>query len=235
MTNPLYLQNTYLFEETAKILQVGQDEKGDYLILDQTIFYPQGGGQPSDQGKITGADFAYTVSQVRQIEGEIRHYLQEIPSPSSLNTPTSLSIDSERRLLNARYHTAAHLLGNVVEDLFPELKAVKGHSFPKEAYVEFQGATFPDMAKIQEKFEGIIHEDMKTQFFEMDRPSFEAKFYVLPYPTPEHKAFRVMQIGDLLPIPCGGTHLASTAEIKGIQFPKVKSKDGAHRIFYELV
>lgn len=70
---------------------------------------------------------------------EIRHY---VPSDLDLenlkNITVNIKIDNSRRLLNARYHTAAHLLGNVVENMYPDLKAFKGHySFPGEAYVGF--------------------------------------------------------------------------------------------------
>jgi Ser-tRNA(Ala) deacylase AlaX len=48
----------------------------DYVVLNQTIFYPQGGGKPCDRGKIVGYDFEYTVHDVRQIEEGIRHYIE---------------------------------------------------------------------------------------------------------------------------------------------------------------
>lgn len=146
-----------------------------------------------------------------------------------------LSVDRERRLLNARYHTAAHLLGNVVESLHPDLKAIKGHSFPKEAYVDFQGESLPDLEKVQAALKAAIESDLSTRIFEIDRVSFETKYYPLPYPTPAHKDFRVMQIGNFLPVPCGGTHLFSLKEIGEIRLPKMKSKDKIHHISYEVL
>ena len=56
MTKLLYLDDTYKFESTGKILKFDNDSKGKFLILDQTIFYPQGGGQPSDSGQIIIVD-----------------------------------------------------------------------------------------------------------------------------------------------------------------------------------
>ena len=47
-----YLDNTYLYQSTAKVVRVGEAEKGKYFVLDKTIFYPQGGGQPSDTGYV---------------------------------------------------------------------------------------------------------------------------------------------------------------------------------------
>ena len=57
MSNLKYLENTYLFECTSVIKQIENDEKGTYVVLDSTIFYPQGGGQPTDYGTITGDSF----------------------------------------------------------------------------------------------------------------------------------------------------------------------------------
>ncbi len=138
MSAQLYLNNTYLFEHSTTISDFGVDEKGAYLLLQETIFYPQGGGQPSDQGTITVADAVIPVNYVRQIEQEIRHYMPSDISASGLvNAAAEIKIDPARRLLNARYHTAAHLLSNIAEEMHSDLKAVKGHSFPGEGYVEF--------------------------------------------------------------------------------------------------
>jgi alanyl-tRNA synthetase len=109
MTDQLYLKDTYLFESDAKIIEYKKDNRDvPYVLLDQTIFYPQGGGQPCDHGKIVGDDFEYAVCDVRQIEEEIRHYIE--PSQSLSQNPPENSVvkctlDKDRRLLNIRYHT----------------------------------------------------------------------------------------------------------------------------------
>jgi Ser-tRNA(Ala) deacylase AlaX len=235
MTTPLYLNDTYLFNSEAAIINTGADEKGHFVLLDQTIFYPQGGGQPSDQGEIKNDYFSANVILVRQLEHEIRHYinlsLNEIPNQSKV----ACCIDSNRRLLNSRYHTAAHLLGNIVEILYPEQKAVKGHSFPKEAYVEFQGDVSVDTIAIQNALNEAIAKKDKIQIFEIDPQSFEQQFYKLPYSIPENKKFRAMQIGNMLPIPCGGTHLSCVGEIGKMVLGKIKPKNNLVRIYYDVI
>jgi alanyl-tRNA synthetase len=233
MAKPLYLADTYLFSANASVTGASYDERGHYLTLDQTIFYPQGGGQPSDQGTIEVADAQYQVTSVRQVENEIRHYLASEPAKDLVAANASkLSLDKERRLLNARYHTAAHLVGNIVEMLYPALKAVKGHSFPNEAYIEFIGDYLPDEAQLQEALNAAIAADYQTTTFEMLEADFSAKFYKLPYPVPANKAFRIMQIASLSPVPCGGTHLNSTKEIGSIALGKVKAKNNTIRIAF---
>ena len=77
MTKLLYLDDSYIFESKATITGKMVDEKGPYILLDQTIFYPQGGGQPSDQGIIQGDGFQLEITFVRQFEDKIFHYLNK--------------------------------------------------------------------------------------------------------------------------------------------------------------
>ena len=234
MTELLYLNDTYLFDCEAKILGQAQDDRGAYLVLDRTIFYPQGGGQPSDQGNIKAEEFNVEVTHVRQVDGEIRHYVNTVLNDIKVNKAVSCVVDKNRRLLNARYHTAAHLLGNAVEKIYPMLKAMKGHSFPQEAYLEFSGSEIPDISEVMNNLQQAIEADLATQIFEIDHMAFEEKFYKLPYKIPENKTFRVMQIGDYLPVPCGGTHLNHLAEIGTIKLGKIKAKNGLVRVSYEV-
>jgi alanyl-tRNA synthetase len=129
-------------------------------------------------------------------------------------------------------HTAGHLLGNVVEELYPNLKAQKCHAFPGEAHIEFHGDEMPNEKLLRESLQNAITKNLATKIFEIDRDEFESTFYKLPYEIPGNKKFRVMQIGNYPPIPCGGTHLASTSEIGEIILSKMKSKNGILKISF---
>ena len=237
-TRRLYFESTYLFESPATILEQAEDEKGSYVVLDQTIFYPQGGGQPSDRGIIKHGVQSLEISQVRQVEEEIRHYLNSTPQENLVNQRVDCSVQAGRRLLNARYHTAAHLLTNIVEILYPSLKATKGHSFPKESYVEFQN---PESLSLLEQEKMSLGLQWGLQFgflirsFEIDPLSFEQQFHKFSYPIPENKKFRAVRIGEYAPIPCGGTHVADTREIGVINIGKIKCKGENIRISYEVI
>lgn len=236
MMDQLYLKNTYLFEIDTQATECKKDEKDrPYVLLNQTIFYPQGGGQPCDYGKMIGSGFEYTVHDVRQIGEEIRHYI-DLPQNSMQdfqgNCVVKCIIDQDRRLLNARYHTAGHLLGNIVEKLCPNLKAQKCHAFPGESYIEFQGKEMPNEPLLSETLKNVMAKNLQTKIFEMDRRQFESTYYKLPYEIPETKKFRIVQIGNYPPIPCGGTHVISLAEIGEILLKKMKQKNGILKISF---
>jgi alanyl-tRNA synthetase len=118
--------------------------------------------------------------------------------------------------------------------LYPSLKATKGHSFPNEGYVEFQGDEIPDMVILQAALNNAIIKGYKISTFEVDAELFQQKFYKLPYQTRDNKVFRVMQIEDFMPIPCGGTHLTTTHEIGNMILGKIKTKSGVVRISYDV-
>lgn len=88
---------------------------------------------------------------VRHIDNEIRHYINGTISAILLNQSVTCCIDKTLRMVNARYHTAGHLLGNITQILYPNLQTVKGHSFPNEAYVEFLGNDLPDVANCKKQ------------------------------------------------------------------------------------
>jgi len=78
----------------------------------------------------------------------------------------------------------------------------------------------------------IMQINPSTRVFEMEPDAFESQFYPLSYRVLIHKAFRVIQIGDFLPVPCGGTHVAHVGEIGGFYLKKIKYKDKRIRVSY---
>ncbi len=132
MNQKLYLQDAYQFDFEGLIQELRKDEKGIFIILDQTAFYPQRGGQPSDHGVIRNDHLEAALIHVAQHGDQIRHYIGAIAAETVEAQKVYGVVDQKRRLTNARYHTAADLLSNIVETLNPQLKGVKGHSFSGE-------------------------------------------------------------------------------------------------------
>jgi alanyl-tRNA synthetase len=231
----LYLHNTYLFESQATIVDKAQDEKGQYILLDQTIFHPQGGGQPSDQGLIKGNNFELYISHVKQFGNEVRHYTSNCLDEAFIGNSIICIIDQERRILNARYHTAEHLIGNIVKTVFPSLKIIKAHAFPKEGRITFEGLEKIDLEILMKELSIAIQSCIPITTFEIDPVLFEKKFYKLTSTDQSDKIFQVTQIGDYFPIPCGGTHLSNTSEIEGIKIRKIKTKDEITSLSYDVI
>ncbi|MDR2074873.1 MAG: hypothetical protein LBP31_01475 [Holosporales bacterium] len=232
----LYLSDTYLFESTARITEQGKDEKGrSYIVLDQTIFHPQGGEQICDQGIISGDLFMATIVDVKKTPtGEIFHYC-ELDIPESLSgVEVSCVIDKERRMLASKYHTAGHLVSGVVEEIAPSLKATKCHAFPGEAYVEFpQASPVPEVSTLQNRLSEIQKSGAETKIFDISAEDFEKRFYKLPYDIPGRQTLRALQIGEYPPVPCGGTHIKNVSEIENI-IVKVNSRKGSIKVSYSL-
>src|SRR3954471_19737900 len=83
-TVPLYMQDATLLEADSEVTSQGSDERGTWLILDRTVFHPQGGGQPADKGQLTVASEDFDVTHVAWDGESIRHYLARAPASEDI-------------------------------------------------------------------------------------------------------------------------------------------------------
>jgi alanyl-tRNA synthetase len=237
MTDLVYLEEPTLFTIQAKTISSGKDKKGDYIILDRSIFYPQGGGQPADHGKIKISDYTYNVYDVRLINTTVYHYVDNLHKDNLENKLALISIDSKRRCLNTCYHTAGHLLGSVANEYDPKLKAIKGHQFPGEAYVEFKGDSAPTenlLIALQERINNIVAKDLSVNTQEISSGIKDKALLDLCYEIPKNKKIRFCHIEGYSPTPCGGTHVVKLKDLGNIHIKKVKRKKEKIKISYEL-
>ncbi len=231
-----YLCDTDKTKLMARVIGVGEDSKGSYLSLDETIFYPQGGGQPADQGIIKTESEVLPIHFAGFAEEAVRHYTTAPVFENLIGQSVLCEVDRDRRYLHARYHTAGHMLADVVTNIYPQVRAMKGHQFPSEAYVEFIGAPADpmDIQTIQEKFIDCMRDKLHVHVYEMEKKEYEGKYGVLPYPTPNDKPFRVVGIGSFPPVPCGGTHVKNTVDIGPIKIRKIINKQDRIKVSYDL-
>lgn len=238
MTKLVYLGDTYLYEHDANVSHFGVDEKGSYCVLNETIFYPQGGGQASDQGTLSVNGNASLITFVGYIDGEVRHYGDFSTILGSEGKSVHLKIDKERRILNSKAHTAGHLIQCVVEEINNKLKAVKGYHFPDGSYVEFIGDSDIDpetqLEKINENLKKMIGDATPNRISMVSREELLKLCPDLPYEIPENKPTRVMAIGNFVPVPCGGTHLASMGELGSVTVTKIKKKKDRTKVSYSF-
>ena len=229
----LYLNDTYQFTYSGKILSCSEDERGSYFLLDQTIFYPQGGGQPCDQGFLSLNQTQIPIHFVRQLGDEIRHYSKDM-NEEMVGQSFLSQIDSERRLLNARYHTAGQLLGNFIEEKFPESSILKAHHWPDEACLEFSALSGDDIAMLESDLNSLILQDRSVTIFPVSHEDFVKVFSKESEQYESKKELRAVQIEGFKPVPCGGTHLKSLKEIGVLKIKKIITKKYVTRISYTV-
>jgi Ser-tRNA(Ala) deacylase AlaX len=238
-TKLVYLEDTYKFTHAAQVEHLSNDERGQYCILDQTIFYPQGGGQPSDTGFFEVKSIRLPISFVAFIEGEVRHYGDFTRASLERGDEVLLSVDEERRITNAKAHTSGHLLADVVESLDKGLVACKGYHFPDGSYVEFQGNIPAEeseslIAEANDRLIKILSSGSSIQSSFVMIEELKSLCTNIPANLPPDKPMRVVKMGDFQPTPCGGTHLKSLDELKEVVVTKVKRQKGNTKISYRF-
>lgn len=207
----LYWDDTYLFTHNAKITFIGHDEYGDYMRLDETIFHPQGGGQPSDEGTVNGIN-VIKLRDLRDIN-EINHYVDDI-SQFKVGDMVVLSIDKEKRLEYAALHTAGHITGGVLQVFFNYKEAISANHFPKQAKVDFNLETVVSKDSVEQKANEIITAAKKiNQLYDGNN-------------------MRCVNIEGLSIEPCSGTHVSDTGQIADYQVRKLETKKGRLTVGY---
>ena len=238
-TKLLYLENTYLFESQAKLIGRGVDTKGPFLIFDQTVFYPQGGGQPSDTGTIDFESVSFKVGFVGFQERRVVHYIDQEPKTLVDGSTAIMKIEPERRILNARSHTSGHLLDCIIQRVAPELIAKKGYHFPEGPYVEFEGnLTSLDqtdfLRTVNEALSAAVQSALHVRAFSANEELLKSLRVSSSFKIPDGKEMRIVQIGDFSPTPCGGTHVRNLSELRQVSIRKLARKGAITRLSYSF-
>jgi len=239
-TKLLYLENMHDLEADAYVEHVDQQEGRTIVYLDQTILYPQGGGQPYDTGVIQNEDTKFIVEEVRFIDGEVLHIGHFEGSSRSLmqGEDVHIVVDAERRKLNARLHSAGHLVDMAVSQFSPEWVPAKGYHFPDSPYVEYEGqldAQNQDelASRIEKLANGYIKQDLQVSCRFVERDELERLCRHVPANLPTNKPIRVVQFKNFA-VPCGGTHVKRLGDINVLSITKLKMKGGNVRVGYNI-
>ncbi len=236
-TEALYFHDTFLFQSHARVSSLIRNETGTAIVLDRTIFYPQGGGQPTDTGTISSDTAEFQVSKALYREdGAIAHYGTFLKGGMETGDEVTLSIDEHRRLLNAKNHTAGHLLTFAAEKIFPELIGMKGYHFPDGPYVEFEG-TLAETKKagaagyIEQAVRKMIEQALPIEVRLVNAGELARLCRNILPNTPRSDSVRAMIVGGAA-LACGGTHLANTKEVGSFSIRKIKEEKGRTKIGY---
>jgi Ser-tRNA(Ala) deacylase AlaX len=229
MTHLLYLSDTYMFESSWIIREKWENEYGHYIILDQTIFYPQWGGQPSDTGMISSESGTFEVEMVRLDEhGTVYHYGVCRDGIFTPGESVTLEIDREKRILNARNHSAGHLIDIAMRNIWlSHMKLLKWYHFADGPYVEYSGNLHEPVEwvilRLQMEIDRLIEWDIKMIIT-----------YDMNVKSPEGKTPRYAHFEGYDGCGCGGTHVQSSGEIGKVTIRKIKIKDGNTRVSYSI-
>ena len=223
------------FEETVS--EVGDD----YLVLDGTYFYPEGGGQPADRGDLSWDGGSARVRTVRKNHGDVRHYVEEFEGARpEVGETVEGSIDAERREAHRRMHTAQHIVSRVVLDEYgAETAGNQIHA--DHSRIDFEPVDFSeeDVDRIERLSNEAIERDLAVTKAERPREEVEDRTdegRALLDLIPDHvDPLRVVEIEEFDYCPCGGTHVDSLGEVGRVEITNRESKgEATERIEFVL-
>ncbi|MFC1805182.1 alanine--tRNA ligase, partial [Candidatus Omnitrophota bacterium] len=200
--------------------QVSRIDKGDQgiIVLEETVFYPESGGQVGDSGLIKNSKNLFEVADTKKAGKMIMHIGRVKQGSFKENDPVEARIDSERRLSIARNHTATHLLQAALRKVLGEHVRQQG-SLVAEDRLRFDFTHFKDIRREElDRIEEIVNEKISA-----DQPLDDKKMSLAEAKKAGALAFfaekyqqevRVVSIEDFSSELCGGTHLKSTGEIQ---------------------
>jgi len=228
MTEPLFRDDAYLREAEAIVSSV---ESGG-IILNRTVFYPQGGGQPGDRGELIlddGSLLAVVNTTYAADRAAILHNLAEGSAPPAPGARVVARIDWDLRFKRMRAHTALHLLTAVLP--YPVTGGAVGDG---EGRLDFDsGEAALDKAEIAEKLNALIAKDATVRMRWISDDEFAAnpglvKTMSVKPPTGTGRV-RLVEIEGIDLQPCGGTHVRRTGEIGQATVTGIEKKGRLNR------
>ena len=203
-TRRLYYEDVYKKEFTAKVLECREEKKGFQILLDESAFYPEGGGQPSDTGFLNDVK----VTEVHEKEGELLHYTEEAIQPG---TEVRGKIDWARRFDLMQQHSGEHMVSGLVHEKYG-YDNVGFHMGSDVITIDFSGILSEEqMAEIEEQVNLKIWEDAPVEIFYPSREELDA----LDYRSKKELTgqVRIVRFPGADTCACCGTHVTHTGEI----------------------
>ncbi|MCK5646609.1 MAG: alanyl-tRNA editing protein [Anaerolineales bacterium] len=228
MTKLLYHQDAYLNKFESKV----QKSDKDAVVVDQTAFFPGGGGQPYDVGEFRAEDNVWEVNKVRRKDGELWHFLDE--DAPVVGTILVGEIDWERRFQLMRTHTAMHILCGVIWRDY-QASVTGGNMEPLRGRMDFEFETMRRelVDEIQKKinFEVEASREVTTRVLPREQAFqipdlIRTKINLLPEGIEE---VRIVEIMGLDLQADGGTHVSNTQEVGTIKIVDYKSKGAINK------
>ncbi|RLG46827.1 MAG: hypothetical protein DRO00_03795 [Thermoproteota archaeon] len=238
-TKKLYLDDPYLRESRATVIVSKQEKKNVYVILDESIYHPKGGGQPTDLGLFKGDGFNITLKKVMEVRGVLVHFGKLYGRLPQAGEEIDCILDWKRRNLIMRLHTAGHVLDYALKEVYGRVVDTLGalHG-PPTAFTEYQGMppTPEQIEVIQKRANEIVEDRREVKFVYVSRD--ELMMAVKDAPNidrlPKAEKYRLVVIEGVNAIPCMGTHVKNTIEIGPIDVRKVEKTEKGFKLYYAV-
>jgi misacylated tRNA(Ala) deacylase len=230
MTESLYL-NSYMRQCDAAVQSVGD---GKHIILDKTIFYPKGGGQPCDSGRIIREDDEFPVVFVIKKDGKVSHEVESIGLKPGDNVRCIL--DWEKRYIHMRMHTAAHVLASVMhKDLGALITGNQlGHEKTRFDF-SMEGFERNLFEEAVERANQLLDQDLEIKTYSLPRAKamkIEGVVKLASALPPSVSELRIVEIPGIDIQADGGTHVKNLKEVGKIEIQKLENKGKSNRRVY---
>jgi alanyl-tRNA synthetase len=234
-TEKLYYDDQERTEFEAVVLDVIEREEGYDVVLDQTMFYPEGGGQPADHGTLSNDDVTVAVTDVQSRDGVVLHRTDGNPGKGEF-VRGQLDVERRRRLM--RHHTATHIIGYAARQVLGEhvrqAGAQKGTDRARLDVAHYERISREEVRRIEAVANEIVRENLTVKQHWPDRHEAEKEhgFDLYQGGIPPGQNIRTITVGDDVQA-CGGTHVSRTGDIGAIKIRSTEPvQDGVERIVF---
>lgn len=203
-TKRLYYDDAYINEFTATVLECREEQNGYGILLDQSAFYPEGGGQPSDRGQIDGTE----VVDVKEKCGELIHFTKE---PVEKGRKVSGNIDWKRRFDLMQQHSGEHMVSGLIHEKYG-YDNVGFHMGSDIVTIDFNGPlTMEELLAIEQKVNQKVWENTNVEIWYPSAQELDS----LPYRSKKEVTgeIRIVRFPGADLCACCGTHVKQTGEI----------------------
>lgn len=236
-TKPLYYKDQYMKKFEARVLKVIDDE---YVVLDRTCFFPEGGGQPPDSGYLTFDGGKVEVVDVQKIGRVIVHKVKGDAAPKE-GTRVRGVIDWDKRYSLMKNHTTTHLVNGAARRVLGQhvwqFGTQKGVEISRLDISHYRRLTPEEIQKIETLANQAILQNLTVETVWMPRNEAESRYGFRLYQggVVPGKEIRVVSTGGWDIEACAGTHLKSTGEIGFIKIVhSERVQDGVERLAYSI-
>jgi len=234
-TRQLFHEDPYLREFTSRVVKV----VGGYVILEETAFYPEGGGQEPDTGYLFLGDKAYRVVDVQKVNGVILHKVEGSLPADVVGGVVRGAIDWERRYKLMRHHTATHVILGVARKVLGshvwQAGAEKSEGRARLDITHYKSLTDEEVRVIEDLANKVVLEGREVRTYFMPKYEAEERYGFVLYEggVVLEPVIRVVEIEGLDAEACFGTHLRNTREIGALKIVRTeKIADGVVRLEY---